>query len=113
VDVEGLKQHPTPGHPLVQLSGLEYTQVIMSFYLPSKNECADATAYLCSSNPADGSEAFVNASHEQGRKVMISAFGATEMPPSEAYFTTITPLKLAATLADIVKAHNLDGVDLD
>jgi len=44
---------------------------------------------------------------------MISAFGATEMPPSEAYFTTITPLKLAATLADIVKAHNLDGVDLD
>ena len=45
--------------------------------------------------------------------MIISSGGSTEMPYSESYFTQNDPVKLANTLASLVKTYNLDGVDID
>lgn len=46
---------------------------------------------------------------DAGKKLMVSAFGATEFPTTEGRDAT----KTANDLADFVLANNLDGVDID
>jgi len=71
--------------------------------------------YYCSSqNPwgnttEDIQKAWLKAYHDQGVKVLISAFGSTDFPTSQG----ADPVKVAIDLAAFVKTNNLDGVDLD
>ncbi|PRP89490.1 hypothetical protein PROFUN_01353 [Planoprotostelium fungivorum] len=50
---------------------------------------------------------FVKTYHDNGVKVMVSAFGATEFP------TNLDPVTVATNLANFVKNNHLDGVDID
>ena len=45
----------------------------------------------------------------QGKKIMVSAFGATDFPTSQGADPTTTAQNLAA----FVKDNNLDGCDID
>ena len=70
-------------------------------------------AQLLNPKPAYGGKCFVDAMHNMSRAVVLSVGGATETPTSAAYFTKNEPVALANTLAKLVIASNLDGVDLD
>ena len=47
--------------------------------------------------------------NDNGIKIMVSAFGATEMPTSRGFNATTC----GTNLAKFVKANNLDGADAD
>lgn len=47
--------------------------------------------------------------NDNGVKIMVSAFGATEFPTSGG----VDPIACAQKLGDFVKNNNLDGVDID
>ncbi|KAJ6581491.1 glycoside hydrolase [Mycena capillaripes] len=44
-----------------------------------------------------------------GIKLMVSAFGSTDVPTS----TGVNPITMATTMANWVKQYNLDGIDVD
>lgn len=52
---------------------------------------------------------FKKAYNDAGKRILISAFGATEFPTTEGK----QPVKTANDFADFVLANNLDGVDID
>jgi len=75
---------------------------------------AQAYTYVSSDNPWGSSTQAVQAAwlqryHAQGIKVLVSAFGSTEFPTSAG----VDPVKCGTDLANFVKLHQLDGVDLD
>jgi len=74
---------------------------------------ADFLNTVTNPNPAYGGALFVNATHQAGRKVLVTVGGATELPITAAYFTQNDPTALAATLAALVRNNSLDGVDVD
>lgn len=47
--------------------------------------------------------------NDAGKKILVSAFGATEFPTTEGK----EPVKTANDLADFVLANHFDGVDID
>jgi hypothetical protein len=51
--------------------------------------------------------------HSAGKRILISAGGATDTPTSASYFTSHEPVALAKTIANAIKAAGVDGVDLD
>lgn len=58
-------------------------------------------------NTAQVQAAWLKAYHAAGQKVMVSAFGSTDMPTSQ------DPVSVATALAAFVKKNQLDGADLD
>ncbi|KAJ3007442.1 UNVERIFIED_CONTAM: hypothetical protein HDU68_003507, partial [Siphonaria sp. JEL0065] len=64
-------------------------------------------AYYWAALDVNTRQTYVNAYHTAGKVVMISAFGATDMP------TGADPVQVATNLANFVKANQLDGADID
>ena len=63
--------------------------------------------YIQGNNTAQVQAAWLKAYHAAGQKVMVSAFGSTDMPTSQ------DPVSVATALAAFVKKNQLDGADLD
>jgi chitinase len=91
----------------------DYTDLIVSFFLPSTGKPTDFAATVLNPDPAYGAKAWVDSMHSAGKRVLISAGGATDTPTSASYFTSHEPVALAKTIADLIKAAGVDGVDLD
>mmetsp|Transcript_9519 Transcript_9519/g.10523 ORF Transcript_9519/g.10523 Transcript_9519/m.10523 type:complete len:333 (+) Transcript_9519:291-1289(+) len=75
---------------------------------------ADPLHYFSAQNPFGSTSAEIQANltsmyHAAGKKIMISAFGATEFPTSGGK----DAVKTCTDLANFVKTNQLDGVDLD
>jgi len=96
-----------------------YNVVNLSFWLNSGPAdaalvWAEALTYCSTDNPwgnttAAIQKAWLNLYHNAGKKVLVSAFGATEFPTSQGY----DPIQTANSLAQFVIDNQLDGVDLD
>jgi len=75
---------------------------------------SNAYFYVSPENPWGSSTKAVQAAwlakyHQQGIKVLVSAFGSTEFPTSAG----VDPVKCGTDIANFVKLNQLDGVDLD
>ncbi|KAJ3074173.1 hypothetical protein HDU98_011925 [Podochytrium sp. JEL0797] len=65
------------------------------------------SAYYWAALDANTRQTYVNAFHSAGKAIMVSAFGATDMPTGD------DPVKVATNLANWVIANQLDGADID
>ena len=112
VDTRGINWS-TP--PLVPVKSTEYTDVLLSFFTPSTNAAVDIASTVLDPTPAGAGAAWLKymRSRNPNQRIILSVCGATETPPSAAYFTTNEPVALAKTIADQIKRVGLDGVDLD
>ena len=96
-----------------------YTVVNLSFWLNSGAADAaevwgNAIVYCSSDNPwgnttASIQKAWLDLYHNAGKKVLVSAFGATEFPSSQGE----DPTQTATAIAQFVVDNQLDGVDID
>lgn len=72
---------------------------------------AEASKYFSwlGSNTSEIQIKLRKAYHDAGKKILVSAFGATEFPTTEGK----DAVKTANDLADFVLANHFDGVDID
>eukprot|EP00911_Craspedida_sp_UC1_P001401 UC1_evm4s1056 len=113
VDSKGINWSAQPPTPIVDVTKTAYTHVFTGFYLPSLGQVTDFAESVTNPNPAYGGTLFINATHNAGKKILLTVGGATELPISAAYFTKNDPTALAHTLAALVANYSLDGVDID
>ena len=97
-----------------------YNYIALAFWsystgpLDIVNIWADPVKYFGGDSPfgntKDGIQKFLKKKYnDNGVKILISAFGATEFPTSAG----VDPIACADKLATFVSGNNLDGVDID
>jgi len=97
-----------------------YTTINLAFWTSNNGPVdaallwANAYEYVSADNPWGNNTqqvqaAWLKAYHDQGIKVLVSAFGDTDFPTSEGK----DPNQVAQDLANFVKVNQLDGADLD
>lgn len=108
VSTSGMKQVIYADNHLADLPSpselAPYNHFILAFWLQS----GPADNGLVWQNFGDAKQKQIKAEYNAaGINLMVSAFGATDMP------TSSDPVSTAQSLAAFVKANNLDGVDID